>query len=245
MNRSRTAGPLSFARATEILWESAWEALILAFLVLAFGSIAFGLVSGMWRDMTPSLPPALTGEPKLEAEGSGSALNFSFFRQNRLGLIFLVLFCGIAAGRLLKYSRSEDQRRAAARVGRIFRRVSDQWFSLVVVNALLALVGVTILEFTQQFTLTQFLWNALGDLVRAGLQAIATLFPVGIVSFVEGFVAWYKANHYKFIFWLLYTAAICDDLGLPNYKALGRFLWRRFFKQKLPIAQPVASTSNE
>ena len=130
-------------------------------------------------------------------------------------------------------------------MGRIFRRVSDQWFSLVVINALLALVAVTIIQVTQQFTLTQFLWNILDDLMRAGLQTIATIFPAGAVSFVEGFVAWYKANHYKFIFWLLYTAAICDDLGLPNYKALGRFLWTRFFKHKHPLAQPVASTSNE
>ncbi len=118
--RSRTPKALTFARATEILWESAWEALILAFLVLIFGS----LVSGLWREMSPSLPPGLTGEPKLEAEGS--ALSFSFFRQNRLGLIFLVLFSGIAGSRLLKYSRSEDQRRAAAQAGRIFRRVSSQ-----------------------------------------------------------------------------------------------------------------------
>jgi ABC-type Fe3+-siderophore transport system permease subunit len=242
---SRPPEALTFARATEILWESAWEALILAFLVLAFGSIAFGLVSGVWREMSPSLPPGLTGEPKLEAEGSASALSFSFFRQNRLGLIFLVLFSGIAAGRLLKYSGSEHQRRAAAQVGRILRRVSNQWLSLVVINAFLALVGVIIIEFSQQFTLTQLLWNTLGDLVRAGLQAIATLFPAGAVSFVEGFVAWYKANHYKFIFWLLYTAAICDDLGLPNYKALGRFLWRRLFKRKYPVAQPAGSTSSE
>jgi len=242
--RSRTPKALTFAIATGILWESAWEAFILSFLVLAFGSIAFGLVSGLWREMSPSLPPALTGEPKLEAEGS--ALSFSFFRQNRLGLIFLVLFCGIAAGRLLKYSRSQDQRRAAVRVGRIFRRVSDQWFSLVVINAFFALVGVMIIQVTQQFTLTQLLWNILGDLVHAGLQAITTIFPAGAVNFVEGFVAWYKANHYKFIFWLLYTAAICDDLGLPNYKALGRFLWRRFFKPRHSVAQPVAaSTSTE
>jgi hypothetical protein len=230
--RSRTPKALTFTRASEILWESAWEALILAFLVLVFGSIAFGLVSGLWRDMTPTLPPALTGEPKLEAEGS--ALSFSFLRQNRFGLIFLVLFSGIVAGRLLKYSRSEPQRRAAAQAGRIFRRVSDQWFSLVVINALLALVGLTIIQFTRQFTLTQFLWNILGDLVRAGVQATATLFPAGVVSFIEGFVAWYGTNQYKFIFWLLYTAAICDDLGLPNYKALGRFLWRRFFKREQP-----------
>jgi hypothetical protein len=242
-NRSRIPEPVTFARATEILWESAWEALILAFLVLIFGSIAFGLVSGVWSEMTPSLPPGFTGQPKLEAEGS--ALSFSFFRHNRLGLIFLVLFSGIVAGRLLKYSASEDQRRAAAQVARIFRRVSDQWFSLVVINAFLALVGVIIMEFSQQLTLTQLLWNILGDLMRAGLQAIATLLPADAASFLEGFVAWFKANHSKFIFWLLYTAAICDDLGLPNYKALGRLLSRRLLKREHPVARPAISTSND
>jgi L-ascorbate metabolism protein UlaG (beta-lactamase superfamily) len=35
---------------------------------------------------------------------------------------------------------------------------------------------------------------------------------------------------------LLYSAAICDDLGLPNYKTLGRYLSRRLKKRKPPVA---------
>ncbi|HWW01402.1 MAG TPA: hypothetical protein VNZ64_17025 [Candidatus Acidoferrum sp.] len=30
-------------------------------------------------------------------------------------------------------------------------------------------------------------------------------------------------NQFKFTFWFFYTAAICDDLGLPNFKTLGRY----------------------
>jgi hypothetical protein len=38
---------------------------------------------------------------------------------------------------------------------------------------------------------------------------------------------WYGQNQAKFLFWLLYSAAICDDLGLPNYKTLIRWGGRR------------------
>jgi hypothetical protein len=238
--RPRKPKALTPSKVTEILWESAWEALILGFLVVIFGSITFGLVSGLWRDMTPSLPPGLGSEPKLEAEGS--ALNFNFLRQHRNALIFLVLFCGITAGRLLRYSRSDNHRRAAAWAKRVFQRISDQWFGLIVLNAFVTVIAVTLIKFTQQFTLTAFLWHILGDLVTALIQAFAKLFSTDAVTYGESLVAWYKINQPRFLFWLLYTAAICDDLGLPNYKTLGRFLWRRFFKREQPT--PALATAS-
>jgi hypothetical protein len=184
-------------------------------------------------------------EPKLEAESS--PLDFSFFREHRYALIFLVLFCGITAGRLLKYSPNEDQRRAAAWSKRAFRRMSDQWFGLIVVNAFVTVIAVMIIKFTQQFTLTAFLWHIVGDLVTALIRNVANLFSTEAVQYVENFVAWCKANQPRFLFWLLYTAAICDDLGLPNYKTLGRFVWRRFFKrqQPAPVLAPAPSNPKE
>lgn len=245
VKRSRKPVKLTPSRVTEILWESAWEALVLGFLVVIFGSITFGLVSGLWRDMTPSLPPGLGSEPKLEAEGS--PLNFNFLRQHRNVLIFLVLFSGVTVGRLLKYSRSHNHRRAAAWAKRVFQRISDQWFSLIVLNAFVTVIAVTIIKFTQQFTLTAFLWHILGDLMTAVIQAVAKPFSTDAVTYGESLVAWYKINQPRFLFWLLYTAAICDDLGLPNYKSLGRFLWRRFFKreQSTPALAAASLNANE
>src|SRR5688572_27570708 len=128
IKRSRKSAELTVSKVTDILWDSALEASILGFFVVIFGSLVFGFLSSVWRDMAPSLPPGIGSEPKLEAEGS--PLNFSFVREYRNALIFLVLFCGITAGRLLKYSRSDDQRRAIAWSKRAFRRISNQWFSL-------------------------------------------------------------------------------------------------------------------
>ena len=243
--RPRKPAKLTVSKVTNILWDSAWEAFVLGFLVVIFGTIAFRLVSTVWHDMTPALPPGLGSEPKLEAEGS--PVDFSFFREHRYALIFLVLFCGITAGRLLKYSPSEDQRRAAAWAKRAFKRISDQWFGLIVLNAFVTVIAVMIIKFTQQFTLTAFLWHIVGDLVTSLLQAVAQLFSTDAVTYVKNLVAWYKANQPRLLFWLLYTAAICDDLGLPNYKTLGRFLWRRFFKseQPTPAVAPVACSSKE
>src|SRR5687768_53050 len=121
VKRSRKPAKLTVSKVTDILWDSALEALILGFFVVIFGSLVFGFVSGVWRDMTPSLPPGLGSEPKLEAEGS--PFSFSFFRQHQNALVFLVLFSGITAGRLLKYSRNDDQRRAVAWAKRAFRRI--------------------------------------------------------------------------------------------------------------------------
>jgi hypothetical protein len=242
IERSRKPAKLTVSKVTNILWDSAWEALILGFIVVIFGSIAFGFVSAVWRDMTPALPPGLGSEPKLEAESA--PLDFSFFREHRYALIFLALFCGITAGRLLQYAPGEDQRRAAAWANRAFRRITDNWFGLIVVNAFVTVIAVAIIQFTQQFTLTAFLWHICGDLVTALIRNIANLFSTDAVQYVEHLTGWYKSNQPRLLFWLLYTAAICDDLGLPNYKTLGRFLWRRFFKGERQTRALAAGASS-
>jgi hypothetical protein len=243
IKRSHKPARLTLPRVTDILCDSALEALILGFLVVIFGSLVFGFLSSVWRDMTPSLPPGFASGPKLEAEGP--PLTFSFLREYKNALIFLVLFCGITAGRLLRYSRSDDQRRAVAWAKRAFRRISNQWFSLIVINAFLTVIAVMIIKFTQQFTLTAFLWHFLGDLITAVIQTFAKLFSTDAVEYSKGLAAWYKVNQPKFLFWLLYTAAICDDLGLPNYKTLGRFLWRRFVKREQPTRALATSSAKQ
>jgi len=104
-------------------------------------------------------------------------------------------------------------------------------------------IAVMIIKFTQQFTLTAFLWHIVGDLVTALIRNVANLFSTDAVQYVENLIGWYKANQPRFLFWLLYTAAICDDMGLPNYKTLGKFLWRRFFKREQPAAALATDTS--
>src|SRR5260370_42362938 len=109
------------------------------FLVQLMGGIVFGLVSGLWREMTPSLPPGLGRHPIAEAD-SASPADFTLFHQHRLALLFAVLFVGTRWGRLARYSGNEDHRNVAARLKRVSRPASEQWVSLVVGNACTACV---------------------------------------------------------------------------------------------------------
>ncbi len=216
-----------------MLCDCAGEALVLAFLVQLFGGIALGIVGGLWHEMMPSLPPGLAGKPLPEAEAS-SGWDFSFFRQHCFAVLFGVIFAGQVLGRLISHSPVEKHRNAGIWVRGILRRLSDQWFDLIVVNGFVAL-GLTIaLGFAQRFSLTHLVWEFVSDLGRPLAQVLAKLWP-GLYGRLEELFNWYSANQFKFTFWLLYSAAICDDLGLPNYKTLIRFVRRRWFRRSRPI----------
>jgi hypothetical protein len=72
-------------------------------------------------------------------------------------------------------------------------------------------------------------------LLAATLPALKTIgtfvFGSAIVNFVGGMFAWYGDNQIRFNFWILYVAAVCDDLGIPNLKTLARLLWARWQKR--------------
>jgi hypothetical protein len=220
---------LTPGKAASILWDCAWEALILAFLVQLFGNIAVAIVGDVWSEMAPSLPPGLVGEPGSESEASPA---FNLSSRERFGVIFAILFVGLAAGRLMRYSRNQERRNAVAWLTRVSRRVSADWFRLVIVNAFIASIMASVLQITSQLTMTKMLWNLLQPLI----QVVAGFLPDGPVGVIKGLANWFNANQLKFSFWLLYSAAICDDLGLPNYKTLGRYLSRRLNKSKKPVA---------
>ncbi len=224
---------LTFAKALDIFRDSAWEALVLAFLVSLFGGIALGFVGGLWRDMAPSLPPPLAHH-RHAAAGSGSALDFTFFSQHRFALLFALLFIGKSTARLAGHSRNEGRRQTVARLQWILGRVSHQWFSLVVVNAFAAFVAVLVLQISLEFSWTQLLWQMLREVCRPVIHSVASVLPGGGgLGLLSSLADWYGENQFKFLFWLFYSAAICDDLGLPNYKTLGRLLWRRLRKRAM------------
>jgi hypothetical protein len=95
---------------------------------------------------------------------------------------------------------------------------------------LAALVAVLVLQFVQRFSLTHLLWEAVSNVFYQVLGAAARLVGVSLPSLLERWFSWYGENQTKFAFWLLYSAAICDDLGLPNYKALARWAWKQVCK---------------
>jgi hypothetical protein len=233
---------LTARKAASLLWNSAWEALILAFMIQILGGVAFAMMGNVWGRMTPTLP----GEPKLETS-SPSNPTFHFGARERFILIFAVVFAGMAFGRLMKFSRTASHRSVADLGGRLWQRASEEWFQLVVVNAFIASILVSVLHVTNQTAPLKLLWGFIAGLVQPLIGVLTNLLPQGLASFTKGLLAWFDANQLKFSFWLLYSAAICDDLGLPNYKALTRWLWRRLKRTRNSgkLAEKAAATIGE
>jgi hypothetical protein len=223
---NRPAQPLT-GKLGEILWVSGKEALFMAFLVSILGCIAIGILSGICGKMTPSLPPGLEGHPALT---SGPAhwwhASRNAIHRHSFAILFLALFVVKAALRLAHFSRSPRQRKAAALALRVTRRCSRDWFSLLIKNAFVAFLAVLVLQCVQQFSLTRLLWGAVRDTAYQALEAASRLVGWSHPGLLERWFSWYGANQTKFAFWLLYSAALCDDLGLPNYKTLARRVWK-------------------
>lgn len=219
--------PITPGSVVEILSACVCEALVLAILVQIAGNIILGVVGGLWHQMTPSLPPIVAEEP---VRGASSPWLFRLFHQHQLAFIFGFLFVGKIATRLASKAPTEEQRKALARVGGLFGRITTGWFSLIVVNAFIAAATVFALGFARQFSLTHLVFQAVGNTCTEIVGAIAGVLPgEGGWAFLKSWVSWYHANEPKFLFWVLYIGALCDDLGLPNYKTWSARVWRRCF----------------
>jgi len=219
--------PVTFSKVTDILWESAVASLINTFLVLLFGSIAFGIVSGVFHEMAPSLPPAFSHRAPAEAQTGGTSVSRQLSYQQRFIVVFAILFTVSAWARLSRHSANSLTSKRAARVQRLGRRISEGWFGLTVGNAFGATIAAMVASSVQQFSLTQILLHWVWAAVGLPIHGILHRFFGDSSAGVDDWFGWYNANQFKFSFWFFYLAAICDDLGLPNLKTLARLLWRR------------------
>jgi hypothetical protein len=225
--RLRSHRPLSLSgdEVAAILWVSAKEALIMAFMVGLLGGIAISILSGICGQMTPSPPPGLNGH----GDGASAAWHAArnAIHHHSFVLLFLCLFAAKSTLRLAPYSNDTRWRRIAARVLWITHRISRDWFGLLIKNAFAAFVGVLVWQFAQQFSWTQLLWNVALGLFHPVIEAFERMIGWSGEGLLGRWLSWYGDNQTKFAFWLLYSAGICDDLGLPNYKTLARWAWRR------------------
>jgi hypothetical protein len=212
-----------------ILWESLVESFVNSILVIIFGSIAIGVVEGIWREMTPSLPPGFEGKPEAEPTSSPWHSWTTSAHQHRFGLIFTLVFILTVWGRLGRHTAPETSlSRSSAHLDRIRKRISEEWFGLVVSNAFGALISAFVVVWVQQFEFPKLLFQwVLGSLTVAIQSVLAFVVGSHRAGTLEAWFQWYGENQMKFTFWFFYLAAICDDLGIPNFKALGRWLLRR------------------
>jgi len=216
---------LSLDAVVNLLCESAGSALLRAIVVQLLGSAALGFLGVIFSRMVPSLPP-ISSKPLLEAPAWLPLHRVEVFLvQNSFGVIFALLFIAIAGGRLAAYSSHPRHRRVVAFILRVHRRISGQWFRLFVRNAIAASISTLVVVAVQRFSWSHLVWTWIAQTAQPLLEWLQRAVPGG--AMIGPWCAWFNLNQPKFFFWLLYSAAICDDLGLPNYKTLMRLAGRR------------------
>ena len=240
----RKAPALKPAGLPGLLWECATKALIRTILLLVLWSVASGLLHGMFHEMTPGAPPTLTQTVKAEAEPGIATAGYQFWNQHRFGIVWTLLFAGHAAVGLGRYSPHAKHHRVATYFRAIGRLLLTHWFSLFVGNAFGAFIGAIIWKVVKNFTFGQWLSGLLLQLFGPAIHGLLGIIPGGHT--LEDLLGWYGQNEVKFAFWFFYLTAICDDLGIPNLKSLGRWILRQV-QQKWGVSkipQTQAGTSS-
>jgi hypothetical protein len=213
-----------------VLWDCAVQSFVKAILIWVLGGVAVGIAGGIWKQMTPALPPAIGRSWSPEAEATSQWNVWSFFLQHRFAIIFSTLFGLKLWSILVRNGRSSivatAQPNHMLRIGKL---LSEDWFSLIVGNAFGALISVMVLAWVQKFSLWYWVQNwVLDSLLSMGRSVANSLLGPSGSSSLSNWFRWYGENRLKLIFWIFYLAAICDDMGIPNVKTFGRWSWRRF-----------------
>jgi len=224
--------PLRLDRILTVVWGSAVEAFVLTILICVFGRVAMALVGGIWNEMTPSMPPAFAPKPLPEAETRAQWNPRPAFEEHGFGILFgIILFVKVwnkLAGRTTTHGRMDSRPSRTQRMG---KRLFEGWFKLIVGNAFGALLSAALVVWIQEFSYRYWIRHWIFESALSGFQNVAnTVLGSGRIETIGRWSAWYGENQFKFTFWLLYLAVICDDLGLPNLKTLGKWTWRRFRK---------------
>ena len=212
-----------------LLRTSAVKALPEAILVLVMGNIAVGLVGGIWYEMAPSLPPGMDGTTISSAERSVSSLiPWPSIKEHQFVIVYSIFLLHNLRLRLFAKPLPESENVLESQSSSARDRFLRGWFGIIVGNAFGAIFSAIALFWIQKFSLSQFFWHALLEPVVGFLQSVAgKFFGQSSAGTFQRWISWYSENQFKFNFWFLYLAAICDDLGIPNLKTLARWGWHR------------------
>jgi hypothetical protein len=149
----------------------------------------------------------------------------------RYKVFFTVVFLVCLREQLATRSPAIHSAKSYARWQRIGRRFSENWFGSLIGNAFLAFALATVFAHLPSFSLWKLFWHWFLGWLQPG-----RLFGDGAAPWFD----WYDQNQLRFNFWLIYIAAVCDDVGIPNFKSLGRWLWSRWTKPQVVLANDPA-----
>jgi hypothetical protein len=223
---SKSAANPKFAsspNAVETILASATEAVGSAFLLWMLGGVAISIAGSFAAEMVPSLPPGFDGPHAGHHHKGWHAARGAAF-----GLFFAIFYI-----HSLWVGFHREGGGAGRRIERILSHLREHWFSLIVGNAIGAWVAILVLGIMPSFSPLQMLWRWVWGMVLPFVREIG-LFVLGAsnTASLSDWFSWYDANQMKLNFWILYIAGAFDDLGVPNFKTLARWAWRRMQKRK-------------
>lgn len=213
------------------LVDIAVDAAIKSFVVMILGNIALSLVGSIAGRMIPSPPPGLAAA--VESSATWTAW-WAALKAIKFYLIFFILFFFGFRARFARETSTDPAPTSTTRWQRFGRRFSENWFGSLVGNAFLAMAIAAALLTIPKFSFWHWFWNWLSGVVKPeqvlGEDWLGSLRP---------WLGWYDGNQLQFNFWVIYLGGVCDDLGIPNFKSLTRWLRRR--KHKHPAPGKVAT----
>jgi len=216
--------PVKSVGIADILWENALEALVKTILILVLGSVVIGFMGHLWHEMAPSTPPGFKTRASPESSAPAWSVWSSTFQRHRFVIVFAMVFALTSRARLCGPS-SGGKSTAGIFTSKMGRRLSSEWFGLLIWNAVGALGAAIVIYWAEQFSYAKWIYGWLLQSLLPGIRNIAIhLLGIPAVDRIQDWFAWYGENQLKFNFWIFYLAAICDDLGLPNLKSLARFV---------------------
>jgi hypothetical protein len=222
-----------------VIFSSAAEAFTSAFFVWLLGGAALSIAGQFAGEMIPSLPPFLAARQPLES--GNPAHHFAVWESVRSGF-FVLLFAIFFVHSMWKGLRGGGEE-VGRRVQGILSKLRENWFSLIVTNAIGAWVAtlmLSILPSVGNFALAQMFWHSIGGWVASVISGPARfILGPSNTDAVSAWILWYGDNHLKLNFWIIYLGSAFDDLGVPNFKTLARWAWRRW-RQRKRACFPVA-----
>jgi hypothetical protein len=228
--------PAAAQELPSVIWgaaiEAAWKTLVL----LVLGNVAISLVSGIFHDMIPSLPPGFAeGETTNQSTYHYHWHFRGWFHGSLFYPVFGLLFAGILWSRWRGPATTPATTRRMRRLQRIQQSLRENWFGLIVGNAFGAMITVVVALWIQRFSSVQWSWTQF--ILPAIHGVVESVFGQHAVQAIDSWFDWFGQNQPKFDFWFVYFAAVCDDLGIPNIKTLGRWVWGRVKKTYPRIAR--------
>ncbi|HUD47657.1 MAG TPA: hypothetical protein VMR33_12550 [Candidatus Baltobacteraceae bacterium] len=209
--------------AVETILSSATEAFTGAFMVWILGRVAINIAGSISRRMVPSLPPGFGGPQAGHPNAWWHAL-----RGAALGIFFSIFFI-----HSLWEGFHRKGERAGTRLERILSRLRENWFSLIVGNAIGAWVAIFLLSIVPNFSPLKMLLQWVCGLVLPLVREVGLfVFGASNAASLNDWFSWYNANQMKLYFWILYSGGAFDDLGVPNFKTLARWVWHRMQRRR-------------